>query len=260
MVTVALAQLRVDDDEDVVDRMNRVADLLATMPDPPDLLVLPELWPVGAFNTERVLTHAQPLDGPFTTTMARIAAHLGVTVHAGSFPERHDDGVSNTSVVFGPDGHLEAVYRKIHLFGFDEGEAVLLAAGSDRVVLPTPLGATGLTTCYDLRFPELYRALVDDGAEAFLVPAGWPEARIEHWQVLARARAVENLAPVVACNAVGTNGGTVMGGSSLVVAADGTVLAQGSTDGEEFVRAELDATHAGSWRRIFPALSDRRLK
>lgn len=259
MVTVALAQLRVDDTEQVDARVERVVALLSGMADVPDLVVLPELWPVGAFNIERILQYAEPLHGPFTTAMASVARTLRTTLHAGSFPERHGGGVSNTSVVFGPDGTMTGVYRKIHLFGFDQGEAALLAAGADTVVVSTPLGPTGITTCYDLRFPELYRALLDSGAEAFVVPAGWPLARIGHWQVLARARAVENLAPVVACNAVGANGGTAMGGSSLVVAADGVVIAQGSADQEEFVRARLDPQDTVSWRATFPALADRRM-
>jgi predicted amidohydrolase len=261
MTTVALAQVRVDDDEPVADRVDRVVQWTTTQAGragPVDLLVLPELWQVGAFSTDRVLAHAEPVGGPFTTRMSRLANTLGCVVHAGSFPEAHAGGVSNTSLVFAPDGSLLAHYRKIHLFGFDTGEAVTVAAGDESVAVATPLGVTGLTTCYDLRFPELYRELVDHGAEAFLVPAGWPQARMSHWRILAQARAVENQAVVMACNAVGTTGEVRMGGGSVMVAADGEVLARAGKVEEELLIATVDATQTTRWREVFPALRDRR--
>ncbi len=256
---MALVQLRVDDSEPVAERVDRVAGLLAGLTGAPHLVLLPELWPVGAFNLERVLAHAEPMDGPFCARMSAAARRLGSTLHAGSFAERHAGGVSNTSVVFGPDGSRLATYRKIHLFGFDAGEAVTLAAGTDQVLVPTALGPTGLTTCYDLRFPELYRNLTAAGAEAFLVPAGWPTTRIEHWDVLARARAIENQTLLLACNAVGTNGGVRMGGSSVAIAADGTVLARAGETDEQVLWVEIDVAQTAAWRGTFPALRDRRL-
>ncbi len=99
-------------------------------------------------------------------------------------------------MVFGPDGGVLATYRKIHLFGFDTGEAVTLSAGSDIVTVQTPLGTTGLATCYDLRFPEMFRALTDVGATAVLIPTGWPEARIGHWDLLTAARATGDAAAI----------------------------------------------------------------
>ncbi len=256
---VALVQLRVDDTEPVADRVDRVAEFLVELRGAPDLVLLPELWPVGAFNLERILAHAEPLDGPFCAVMSGVARQLGTTLHAGSFAEKHDGGVSNTSVVFGPDGSRLAAYRKIHLFGFDSGEAVTLTAGTDQVLVDTALGSTGLTTCYDLRFPELYRNLTAAGGEAFLVPAGWPATRIEHWDVLARARAIENQSVLLACNAVGTNGGVRMGGRSVAVTADGTVLARAAATDEQVLWVELDLGDTAAWRETFPALRDRRL-
>lgn len=259
MVTVSVVQLEVDDHEAVSDRIERVVDLLRGLSSV-DLVVLPELWPVGAFNVERVMGCAESLsDSGFVAAMVRSARELRATLHAGSFPELHGDGVSNTSVVIAPDGQVTTTYRKIHLFGFDQGEAVLLAAGVSPALTETPLGVTGLATCYDLRFPELFRSLAAAGAESFVVPAGWPAARIGHWEVLTQARAVENLAPVIACNAVGTNGGVMMGGSSLVVGADGAILGQAGADSEEILTVQIDMTAAARWRTDFPALRDRRM-
>lgn len=260
MTTVAAAQVRVDDTESVADRVDRVTAWVraeARQQNSIDMIVLPELWSVGAFSLDQILSHAEPIGGPFTERMSQLAAHLGVVLHAGSFPEAHTGGVSNTSVVFGPDGALLASYRKIHLFGFDTGEAVLLSAGRQPTVVDTPLGVTGLTTCYDLRFPELYRELVDLGARAYVVPAGWPQARMSHWRVLAHARAVENQAVVVACNAVGVTGGVAMGGGSVIVSADGRTLAE-ATDEEQFLTATLEPAETERWRAGFPALRDRR--
>jgi predicted amidohydrolase len=154
---------------------------------------------------------------------------------------------------------VAAVYPKIHLFGFDSGEAAMLDSGSTPVVVPTPLGVTGLATCYDLRFPELFRALVDDGATAFLLTSGWPDARIEHWNVLLRARAIENLAWVVACNEVGTHAGVLLGGRSSVIDPWGEVVVQGPADRECLVVAGIDPSRSDEARERFPALRDRRL-
>lgn len=258
MVRVALVQVRVDDNEAVAHRVERVCEQVADLRGVADLVVLPEMWPVGAFNTERMLEHAEPVDGAFAQRMAELTVELGAMLHAGSFPERHDGGVSNTSLVFGANGSVIASYRKIHLFGFDRGEAVTMLGGRTPRTVATPVGATGLTTCYDLRFPELYRRLTADGAAAFVIPAGWPSARIGHWDVLTRARAIENQAVVLAVNCVGTNGGVAMGGHSCAIAADGVDLAQAELS-EGIVMVELDPSHTTRWREQFPALKDRRL-
>lgn len=258
---VAAVQVSVDDAEEPLQRRDRVVEWLGgDLSGRAELVVLPELWGPGAFNLEQILATAEPLDGPFTAAMADLAVRLGAVLHAGSLPERHDDGISNTSVVFAPDGSRLAIYRKIHLFGFDTGEAVALASGETSEVVVTPLGPSGLATCYDLRFPELFRRLTDADAHAFLVPAGWPAARIRHWEVLAAARAIENQAAVVACNAVGSSGGVPLGGTSLLLTASGEELARGSRDQEEILLADVDPAMVSRWRDDFPALRDRRLR
>jgi predicted amidohydrolase len=163
-------------------------------------------------------------------------------------------------VLFDPQGDLVTTYRKIHLFGFAEGERTVMSGGNELVVIDTPLGTTGLATCYDLRFPELFRALTAAGATAFLVSSGWPLSRIEHWDILARARAIEDQAWVIACNEVGTQGAdnVGLGGHSVVIDPRGTVIAQAG-ETEEILYAEIDSAAPGRWRAAFPALDDIRI-
>ena len=260
---VAVVQLRVDAAESVSDRRDRVEGLVADLGGRADLVVLPELWESGAFATEASLQAARSLE-KVLPAWGSLARRSGVALHAGSFPES-DAGPGgsprprNTSVVVGSDGHLQATYRKIHLFGFDRGEATDFHHGTEPVVWRSPWGPLGLATCYDLRFPELFRALTERGALGFLLPSGWPSARISHWQVLARARAIENQAFVIASNCVGTHNGVTMGGRSLVVDPHGDVLAEGGPDTEETLMVDVDLGIATAWRAEFPALKDRRL-
>jgi predicted amidohydrolase len=255
MTRVALVQLDVSDTEEVEARIERAAAMVEGLTDV-DLAVLPELWHVGAFDLESAKAHAQPIDGPLVTRMRAAARAAGIWLHMGSFAELAGGDRYNTSVVIDPEGDIAATYRKLHLFGWADGEPSVMTAGESLVVLPTPLGATGLATCYDLRFPELYRRLVDSGAEVFLMASGWPTPRIEHWSILARARAIEDEAWVVACNSAGTHVGTTMGGRSVVVDPRGTVVAEAG-EGEEILYADVDPDLPRQWRSAFPVLTDR---
>jgi predicted amidohydrolase len=240
-------------------RLDRMAGLIEAAAAGSDLVVLPELWPNGGFTYQLWDATAQPLDGPWLSAMQDAARAASVVLHAGSFIERQADGsLANTAVVVDADGTLDAVYRKIHLFGFTEGEPKYLVGGEDVVVADTSVGRLGLSTCYDLRFPELYRKLTDQRTDVFVVPAAWPLARVAHWTVLAQARAIENQTPLVAVNTVGTHGGVAMGGRSIVVSADGTVLVE-ADHSERIVQADLDPGATTQWRERFPALGDRRL-
>ena len=224
-----------------------------------DLVVLPELWAHGAWDNEHWQAHAQPLQGEVLAALQEAAIAAGCVLHGGSLLERADDGrVFNTSVVLGPDGMLLATYRKIHTFGFDAGEAVLLAPG-EAVVTVDALGARlGLATCYDLRFPELFRLLVDAGAQAFVIPASWPAKRLEHWRLLARARAVEDQAWVFACAQSGQQSGVELCGHSAVIDPWGRVAAEAGP-GEQVLTADVDLAAAARVRAEFPVLRDRRL-
>lgn len=258
-VDVALIQLDCSSQEPVHARITRAMRLVRQAAEGAHVVVLPELWHVGAFDVDAAREHAQPIDGPLVTDLAALAGELGIWLHGGSFAERDADGSTyNTSVLFDPNGELVVSYRKIHLFGFDGGETVLMSAGDELVVVDTPLGPTGLATCYDLRFPELFRALTQGGATAFLITSGWPAPRIHHWDVLTQARAIENQAWLLACNQVGSQPGVVLGGHSCVVSPQGEVVGS-LREGEGILRASVDPAQADQWRSDFPALGDIRL-
>lgn len=254
----SLIQIAVNEGESVVSRRSRAADLVREQSGS-DLVVLPELWTVGAFAYEQFETEAEPLDGPTYGAMAAAARDAGVWLHAGSFVERAGDGsLYNTALVLSPTGELAATYRKIHRFGFDQGEAVLMSAGESLTTVALPEQTLGLATCYDLRFPELFRGLVDAGATTMVVSAGWPARRRGHWTLLNRARAVEDQSYVLACGTAGTNGGVEQAGHSLAVDPWGEVLAEAGP-GEEVLTVDLDPKKVAETREQFPALKDRRL-
>ncbi|MES4886907.1 carbon-nitrogen family hydrolase [Streptomyces sp. NPDC096012] len=271
----SLIQIAVDEDESVASRRQRVAALVREQAGA-DLVVLPELWTTGAFAYEDFGREAEPLEGPTHEALAKAASDAGVWLHAGSIPERAaslperaasggaqgtEDGdgdgtLFNTSLVFSPSGELAAAYRKIHRFGFDKGEAVLMGAGRELVTVRLPGTTLGVATCYDLRFPELFRGLVDAGAEVLVLPAGWPERRRAHWTLLAQARAVENQAFVLACGTAGTHAGVPQAGHSIVVDPWGEVLAEAGP-GEEVLTVDFDPAEVAATRERFPALKDR---
>jgi predicted amidohydrolase len=216
------------------------------------------------------IVEAQALDGAWVRRMSGLARELGITLLLGSLPEKVAAGglgdlVHNTSVLLGPDGATIAAYRKIHLFDIDlpgmehlkESRAV--RAGEDAVVAQAPFGPVGLTICYDLRFPELYRALVRAGARILAVPSAFTERTgKDHWEVLLRARAVENLAYVVAAAQVGHHGrGRSSHGHAMIVDPWGAVMAQ-VPDGEGVAVAELDFARQDRLRRELPALDHTR--
>lgn len=258
MTRVALIQVDVSDSESPEVRVKRVLDLVRDQKGKCDFVVLPELWNVGAFNNEALRPYAEPRDGALVTAMCDVARETGLWLHGGSFVELHNgDKLSNTSLLIRPDGTVATFYRKIHLFGFDTGEAIMLDRGNDIIVEDaTPVGRAGIATCYDLRFPELFRAQCADGAQSFVLCSGWPIPRINHWRVLIQARAIENQAWFIACNEVGQNGDYTLGGHSMIVNPKGDIVVEAGTD-EEIIYADIDVDLADQWRKDFPILRDR---
>ncbi len=255
---VALVQISSSFDEPVADRVARVGAMVTGLRDV-DLVVLPELWAPGYFAFDRYEQFAEPRDSALLRDIAGWAVELGAHVHGGSVLERDAAGhLYNTAVLFGPDGRLVLDYRKVHVFGYQSLEAQLLTPGDRADVSATPLGSVGMTTCYDLRFPELYRILVDHGAEIVIVPAAWPAARLEHWKLFTRARAVENQVFLLGCNAAGRQGDVRLAGHSVVVDPWGGVLAEAGGE-EEILRAEFDLQMVADIRAEFPVLGDRRV-
>lgn len=255
---VSMVQVASPSTEPVAARRERVGQLVAEAAGA-DLVVLPELWAPGYFSFERYADLAEPLDGDTVAAGREWAVRLGCFLHLGSVLELTADGrFHNTAVLIGPDGAVVQTYRKIHVFGYKSREAELLSPGDKVSVTSTALGPLGTTTCYDLRFPELWRALVDAGAEAVVVPAAWPAVRRSHWQLFTACRAVEEQIVMIACNAVGTQGDTVLGGHSRVVDPWGTVLVE-ADDREGIHSVDVDLGVVAAARAEFPVLRDRRL-
>jgi predicted amidohydrolase len=259
---VALLQLAADIDaahnRDLV--RGQLADLGPA--DGLDLVVLPEasMYDFGSPDDD-LRPAAEPLDGPFVTMLAAEARRLDATIVAGMFERAGEDETElpyNTLVVVGPDGTLRRTYRKIHLydsFGYRESDR-MLAGDVEPVVVEIAGRPVGLMTCYDLRFPELARELVDAGAEVLVVPAAWVagERKLDHWRTLLAARAIENTVHVVAA----AQGGDRYTGHSLVVDPWGSIVVEAEST-PALLRATVEANDIEAARDENPSLANRRL-
>jgi predicted amidohydrolase len=265
LVRVAAVQLNSTADQAsnlaVADRLTRAA-----AADGARLIVLPEKWTaIGSDDDQRAA--AEPLDGPAVQWARQIARELRLDLVAGSILERMEghERLANTSVHVDPSGEIRAVYRKLHMFDVEVGgrvyrESEIEEPGDEIVLSETSDGVElGLSICYDLRFPELYRILAVRGARVLTVPAAFTLATTrDHWETLLRARAIENQAFVIAANQVGAHpAGQHSGGRSMIVDPWGVVLAQ-AQDGVGHIVAELDLERQGEIRTRLPALANRR--
>jgi predicted amidohydrolase len=245
----------------VADRLTRAAAAEGAR-----LIVLPEKW-TAVGSDEQLRAAAQTLDGPAIEWARATARELGVDLVAGSILERVEGQkkLANTSVHVDPQGEVRAAYRKVHMFDVEiEGrsyrESELEEPGEEIVLSQTVDGVElGLSICYDLRFPELYRILAVRGARVIAVPAAFTLSTTrDHWETLLRARAIENQAFVIAANQVGPHpGGHHSGGHSMIVDPWGVVLAE-APDQEGQITAELDLERQAEIRARLPALANRR--
>ncbi len=241
------------------DRLTRAA-----AADGADLVVLPEKWNVlGSHDAYRA--GAEPLDGPTVGWARETARELGIDLVAGSFVETREghEKLGNTSVHVGPDGEIRGVYRKIHMFdvtveGKEYRESASQEAGDEVVVSEAEGARLGLTVCYDLRFPELYRILAVRGARILTIPAAFTKVTgAAHWDTLVRARAIENQAFVVAADQIGTHPpDNESFGGSQIVDPWGEILAR-APDEECFVAADLDLARQDEVRETLPSLANR---
>jgi predicted amidohydrolase len=227
------------------------------------LVALPEKWNLLAAG-EQLLAGAEPLDGPSLTAARAWAAELGIHLLAGSISAEGGERAENTSVLIGPDGADLAVYRKIHMFDVDVGgvayrESAFEDPGAQIVTAPVGEADLGLTVCYDLRFPELYRILALRGARVISVPSAFTATTgRDHWEVLLRARAIENQVFLVAPNQIGEAPPHYDSfGHSAIVDPWGRVLAT-APDEECFVAADIDLAAQDEVRESLPSLANRR--
>ncbi len=219
-----------------------------------DLVLFPELWSTGGdlANWER---HAAPLGGGLFSKLADLASELGLAI-GGSILERHDGRAYNTFALFGARGEQLAVYRKLHLFALMQ-EDKWLAAGDTPTLLEASWGRTGLAICYDLRFGELFRHYALAGAEIVLLPAMWPAARSAHWDILLRARAIENQMFIAAVNVAGRIGDETFSGGSAVIDPLGKALVT-ADERPALLTTDIDMDEVSTTRENMPVLTDLR--
>ena len=219
-----------------------------------DLVLLPELWASG-YDLENWSAYAAPLGEGSFARVADLAKKYQIAV-GGSLPELDQNHAFNTFVLYGPDGQVWGVYRKIHRFRLLQEEK-WLGAGDQIVAADTPWGPLGLAICYDLRFPELFRPFPLAGTKLVLIVAEWPERRVAHWSKLLQARAIENQLFVAGVNKVGESQGVKLGGRSALIDPWGVPLVEGD-EFEALLTVEIDLREADKAQRYIPVLQDRR--
>ncbi len=248
--TISLAQMHIHTGQ-LERNMARAAEFAQAAADRSSaMLLLPELWPYGYDLPEaRVFAQAAP---QILAELRRLATLHGLCI-GGSLLLMSGEEVYNTLAWVDPQQPLPVYYRKTHLFRLMD-EDRWLAPGKSLQQVDTPWGVAGLAICYDLRFPELFRRYALEGASSFILPAEWPARRIEHWQVLLRARAIENQCFMFAANCVGGE----FGGRSAVINPWGEVLVEGSPGSEALLTAQIDTAQLDQARSFMPVFRDRR--
>lgn len=217
------------------------------------VVVFPELTTTGF--TMAPEGFAESLPGPATEAFGALAREFGLTV-IGTAVEAHAPHPRNAAFALGPDGSLVAIYRKLHPFTYGE-EHRHYVGGDDCPVFAVDGIPCGLQICYDLRFPEPFRALAAKGAEVVFLPANWPVRRIDAWTTLLAARAIENQMAICGVNRVGRDPLAEYPGRSAILDPFGVAIATGDVE-EGLVVGDIDLAKLRAWRERFPALKDRR--
>ncbi|MCP3924773.1 MAG: carbon-nitrogen family hydrolase [Desulfobacterales bacterium] len=217
-----------------------------------DLVVLPEMWSCG-FDYSNLKSHAEKT--PYVLDeLSKVAIKENVMI-AGSYPEMRDGDIYNTAYLIDKDGEIKGTYSKVHLFSH-ASEDKYFKAGDKAVVVDTSIGKIGFLICYDLRFPEFFRTLALDGAEIVIVMGQWPKVRIDHWNKLLAARAIENQLFVLAANRIGTENLIEYGGCSKILSPVGKTLSYGYSF-ETIVEFELDFEEMTLFREKIPCFEER---
>jgi len=220
-----------------------------------DLLVLPELWSTG-YDLENGAQHASPTDQGVFAAAAAIARRERIALLGSCLSVMPQGGYGNTAVWFDAAGQNQGEYSKLHLFRLMD-EDQYLTAGDAPTLVETKWGLIGLTICYDLRFPELFRHYALQGANVIFVPAEWPHPRLAHWRTLLRARAIENQLFIVACNRVGQAKGSDFCGHSCVIDPWGEVLVE-MDETAGLATVSIDTALVDEVRQRIPVFADRR--
>ena len=265
VVTMRVAAVQMSCDSDHGSNFSRATALVGSAAaDGAGLVVLPELF--ASLDRNSVMrTKGESANGPTCSWAAGIAQAHSIWLVAGSFIERDGDQLFNTSCLFDPNGELRATYRKIHLFDVELGDTIscesdTFSAGDQPATVTLPDAVVGMTICYDLRFPELFRIETLLGATIITVPSAFTAATgPDHWEPLLRARAIENQVAIVAAAQWGTGpDGTPRHGHALIVDAWGRVLADAGDDGDAVIAADIDLDEIRAIRTRLPSLANRR--
>lgn len=251
---ISLVQIENADEQNKRIRMENVRKLLSAVEET-DLIILPELWGTGFFSFENYRRNAEDISGETFALLSDIAAQKKCYIFTGTFIEKYGGEYYNTALLLDRRGENICVYRKIHLFG---GEKDYVTCGNKISAVQTDIGMIGMSICYDLRFPELYRKMSEKGVQIFVGASAWPMERKEHLKILNRARAVENQAFLFSSCMAGENKGVKYSGMSMAVSPLGDILYEaGDRQHVHTIKAELDELTC--LRAEFPALHDRKI-
>jgi predicted amidohydrolase len=259
MTKVASIQFQIKDEESKEQRFQRVSKLIDKARGA-NIILLPEMWNIGFLSFENYESWSEPLNGPTADFLSKKANEVNAYILGGSIVERCDGKMYNTAQFFGPDGKMMGFYRKIHLVTrAGAAEARLLTGGESPTVVDCDFGKVGLSICYDLRFPELFRTMaVNMGAEVFLHTASWPLQRTENWIDMIHVRANENQAWLVACGMCGVNAGVQNFGHSGIVDPNGISIAGAGLE-ETIVTGDIDLDYVRDFRKKTPHFTSIRL-
>jgi predicted amidohydrolase len=250
---IALAQLELEPGKPETNLAAARDAVIQAAQEDSDLLLLPELWASG-YDLENAQRYASSLTDGWFLVMREMALEHGIAL-GGSMIEQEGEDLFNTFLLVDHRGEQLGTYRKAHLFDLIE-EKTYFSPGKQLSLIQAPWGILGLALCYDLRFPELFRAYALKGAEIILLVAEWPRKRIAHWDTLLLARAIENQCFIAAVNKVGLSKGEQMGGNSVVINPMGEILVKGDS-APAVLLAEIEAEETAKVRDWMPVLTDR---
>lgn len=249
---IATVQLEHNDTDTKESRIKNVCSMIRKNIES-DLIILPEMWNTGFFSYDKYFENSESITGATITALSETAKAVQSNIFTGSFIEKCDNKLYNTSIMLNRKGEIIGKYRKIHLFG---DEKKYISKGEDICVCNTDIGIVGMSICYDLRFPELYRELTQKGAEILISCYALPYERKDHWKILTPARALENQAFFASCGCTGMNEGIEYAGHSMTVSPYGQILNEAGKK-EEILNISVDISEARDYRRKFSALKDR---
>ncbi|MDY6931139.1 MAG: carbon-nitrogen family hydrolase [Halobacteriota archaeon] len=256
MAKIKVAGIQSDIGKDPKENLRRNLEMIdSASEDGASFICLPELFMTG-FDYDYIKANSRGIPNKITEVLGEKAKKSGIYILSGSIPEMVGEDIYNTAVLFGRDGKIIGKYSKIHLFG-QMGEKSNFTHGGDVRVFDTDFGRIGVTICYDLRFPELFRKQSVMGAKIIFVPSEFPDPKLDHWRTLLKARAIENQIYVMGVNRVGKDEQSTFFGHSMVIGPRGTIMTEAS-DGEEIISAEIDIGKVGEVRERTFYLGDRR--